>query len=144
MLYLDLWARRCSSFIVIVISICSCKVCLEPFQLSMMEHFFLSRELFSLKSSIIYVWKGSKYTSAAGSSLPFFGNFVKRALIWEKMPVVYGLDFSFKMQLLRVSRRNRKFFYAGSLFCVLQMIVYGSPLIPTKLPCPKKILITRL
>ena len=59
--------------------------------------------------------------------------------------VIYGLNFLFKMQFLRVSRRkNRRFFPAGPFFLVLYMIVYQSALIPRKLPCPKKSLVTRL
>ena len=43
---------------------------------------------------------------------------------------IYGLNFSFKMQFLRVSRRkNRRFFPAGSSFLLLYMIVYQSVLI---------------
>ena len=37
-----------------------------------------------------------------------------------------------------------RFFPAGPFFLVLCMIVYQSALIPTKFPCPKKILVTRL
>ena len=59
--------------------------------------------------------------------------------------VIYVLDFSFKMQSLRVSRRNnRRFFPAGSFFLLLYMITYQSDLISRKLPCPKNFLVTRL
>ena len=58
---------------------------------------------------------------------------------------IYGLNLSFKMQFLRVSRRkNRRFFTAGPFFLVLYMSVYQSALIPRKLPCPKKFLVKRL
>ena len=68
-------------------------------------------------------------------------NFGKNAQI----VVIYGLNLSFKMQFLRVSRRkNRRFFPAGPFFLVLYMSVYQSALIPRKLPCPKKILVKRL
>ena len=59
--------------------------------------------------------------------------------------VIYVLNFSFKMQLLRVSRKkNRRFFPAGSLFLVLYMITYQSALISRKLPRRKNFLVTRL
>ena len=45
----------------------------------------------------------------------------------------------------RVSKRkNRRFFPAGPFFFVLQMFVYRSALIPRKLRCPRKFLVTRL
>ena len=72
----------------------------------------------------------------------------KSALIfWENalIVVIYVLNFSFKMQFLRVSRRkNRRFFPAETFFLVLYMIAYQSALISRKLPCPKKFLATRL
>ena len=44
------------------------------------------------------------------------------------------------MQFLRVSRRkNRRFFPAENFFFVLYMIIYQRALIPSKLPCPKKL-----
>ena len=71
-------------------------------------------------------------------SAPFLG---KNALI----VVICGLTFSFKIQVLKVSRRkNRKFFSVKPFFLVLYMIVYPSALISRKLPCPKKFLVTRL
>ena len=58
--------------------------------------------------------------------------------------VIYGLNFSFKGQFLRISRRkNRRFFKVGLLFFVLLMIFYRSVLMPRKIPCPKKCLVTR-
>ena len=57
--------------------------------------------------------------------------------------VIYGLNFSFKIQFLRIStRKNRRFFPAGPFFFVLYMIVYQSVLTQRKLPCPKKFLVT--
>ena len=53
--------------------------------------------------------------------------------------VIYGLNFSFKMQFLRVSRNK-----TGNFFLVLYMIIYQSALIPRKLPCPTKFLVTCL
>ena len=59
--------------------------------------------------------------------------------------VICGLNFSFKVQFLRVyRRRNWRFFSAGPFFFVLLMIVYRSTLIPRKLPCPKTFLVTTL
>ena len=50
------------------------------------------------------------------------------------------------MKFLRVSRqkKNGDIFPAGLFFLVLQVNVYRCSLIPRKLPCPKKILVTRL
>ena len=49
------------------------------------------------------------------------------------------------MKLLRASRQNnRRFFPCGAFFPVLQVKAYWSALIPRKLPCPKKFLVTRL
>ena len=59
--------------------------------------------------------------------------------------VIYVLNFSFKMQFLRVSKRkNWTFFPAGPLFLVLYMIAYQSALIFRNLPSPKNFLVTRL
>ena len=81
-------------------------------------------------------------------SLAHFGNWEKSALILGKntlIAVIYGLNFSFKVQFLKVSlRKNRIFFPAGPFFFVLKMIICRSALIPRKLPCPKKFLVTRL
>ena len=82
------------------------------------------------------------------SLLPFFENLKKcpnffggNALI----EVIYGLNFSFKMQFSRVSKRKtQKFFPAGPFFLGLKMIFYRSDLIPRKLPCPKESLVTRV
>ena len=50
------------------------------------------------------------------------------------------------MKFLRASRRKKWSSFPCGLFffLVLQVNVYGSVLIPRKLPCPKKILVTRL
>ena len=65
----------------------------------------------------------------------------KNALI----SVIYELNVSFKVGFSRVSRTsNQRFSPMGPFFFVLKMILYGSALIPRKLPCPKKPLITRL
>ena len=70
------------------------------------------------------------------SPLPFFKNWIV---------VIYVLNFSFKMQFLRVSRRkNRRFFPAGPFFLALYMITYQSAPISRKLPCPKNFRVTRL
>ena len=59
--------------------------------------------------------------------------------------VIYGLNFSFKIQFLKVSRRkNQRFFPSGPFFLVLYMIVHQCAVIARKLPCPKKFLVTRL
>ena len=50
------------------------------------------------------------------------------------------------MKFLRASRQKKVelFSLRAFFFLVLQVNVYGSVLIPRKLPCPKKILVTRL
>ena len=49
------------------------------------------------------------------------------------------------MRFLRVSRQKTGCFLpVGHFFLVLQLNVYQSALIPRKLPCPKKFLVTRL
>ena len=72
----------------------------------------------------------------------------KKCLIFEKnalIVVICVLNFSFKMQLLGVSRRkNWIFFPAGSFFLVLCMITYHSALISRKFPFPKNFLVTCL
>ena len=77
-----------------------------------------------------------------------FQKLEKSALILRKnalIVIIFGLNYSFKMQFLRVSRRrNHIFFPAAPFFLVLYMIVYQSALIPKKHPCPKKFLVTRL
>ena len=61
-------------------------------------------------------------------SSALFWKYEKSALILGKtlIVVIYGLNFLFKVQFLRVSRRkNRRFFPpAGPLFFVLQTIVF--------------------
>ena len=65
----------------------------------------------------------------------------KSALIWRKnalIVVIYGLNFSFKMQFLIVSRRkSQEFFPMAPFFFVLYMIAYQSALIPRRLLWPK-------
>ena len=77
-----------------------------------------------------------------------FQKLEKRALILGEnalIVVIFGLNYSFKMQFLRVSRRrNQIFFPAAPFFLVLYMIVYQSALIPKKHPCPKNFLVMRL
>ena len=69
----------------------------------------------------------------------------KSALIWGKnaqIMVIYGLNFSYKMQFFRLSRRkNLRLFRAGPFFLVLYVIHYQCSLIPRKLPYPKNILV---
>ena len=81
-------------------------------------------------------------------SLALFRKLEKSVLILGKnalIVVFYGINFLFKVQFLRVSRRkNCRFFPAGPFAFVLQIIVYQSPLIPRKLPCRKKFLIASL
>ena len=61
------------------------------------------------------------------------------------MVVIYGYNFSFKMQFLRVSRQIiENFSMRGHSFLWLLVNVYRSALIPRKLPCPKKCLVRRL
>ena len=77
------------------------------------------------------------------SPLPFFQKLEKNALILGKKAyavVICWLNFLFKMQFLRLSRRKKlNFFPAGqNFFLVLYMIVYQIALIPRKHPCPKK------
>ena len=62
-----------------------------------------------------------------------FQKLEKNTLFLEKITlivVIYGLNFSFKIQFLRVSRRkNRRFLPAGPFFLELYMIVHQSTLI---------------
>ena len=59
--------------------------------------------------------------------------------------VIYELNFSFKMQFSRVSRRKKqKFFPKEPFFLVLYMIAHQSALTPRKLLYPKAFLVTRL
>ena len=58
--------------------------------------------------------------------------------------VIYGLNISFITQLQVSRRKNWRFFPTGPFFLVLYMTVYQSALIPKKLPCPKKFLVTWL
>ena len=89
-------------------------------------------------SIISGAWLGG---GAGRSTLTFIKNWKKNVLI----VVIYGLNFSFTMQFLRVFRINsRRFFPAGPFFLALYMIIYQSDLILKKLPCPKKFLVTRL
>ena len=83
-----------------------------------------------------------------GVSPTLFQKLGKNALILGKnalIALLYGLNFLFKMQFLRVSRKKPGNFPAGqNLFLVLYMIVYQSALIPRKFPCPKKFPVTHL
>ena len=112
-----------------------------------MYQIFLSCKILCLKNMTITlrrVTRGGKgerspcLFSKIGKKCPNLG---KNALI----VVIYGLNFSFKRQFLRVSRRkNRRFFPAGPFFLVMYMIVYQSALIPRKLFYPKTFLVTHL
>ena len=78
------------------------------------------------------------------SPLPLFKNWKKGALILRTnalIVVIYGLEFSFKMQFLRVFRRKNR---TDPFFLVLYMIAYQGALTPQNLPCPKKFLVARL
>ena len=90
-----------------------------------------------------------------GSTLTFIKNWRKKnVLVLEKknalIVVIYGLNFSFTMQLLGENflgvfrRKSRIFFPTEPFFLVLYMIIYQSNLILKKLPCPKIFLVTRL
>ena len=60
-----------------------------------------------------------------------FSRFEKSASILAKnalIAVIYGLNFSLKVQFLRVSRRkNRRFFPPGPFFFALYVIAYAMP-----------------
>ena len=77
-----------------------------------------------------------------------FQKLEKNTLFLEKITlivVIYGLNFSFKIQFLRVSRRkNQRFLPAGLFFLELYMIVHQSTLILENSTALKKILVTRL
>ena len=66
----------------------------------------------------------------------------KNALILGKnalIVVICGLNFSFKIKFLRLSRRkNRRFFSAGPFSCCKWFFMKVPALIPIKLSCPKK------
>ena len=72
----------------------------------------------------------------------------KSVLIWRKnalIVVIYGLNFSFKMQFLIVFRRkSQRFFPTAPFFFVLYMIAYQSALILRRLLWPKYFFVTRL
>ena len=80
--------------------------------------------------------------------LHFFKNWKKVPQFSEKnilIVVIYGINFSFKIQFLEVSRRNNwEFLPMVAFFLVPYMIPYQSALIPRKLPCPEKFQIARL
>ena len=61
-------------------------------------------------------------------SCTFFGNWKKNALVLGKdalIAVIYRLNFSLKVQFLRVYRRkSERFFPAGPFFSMLQMTIY--------------------
>ena len=58
---------------------------------------------------------------------------------------IYGLNFLFQMQFLRVFRRKKAdIFPWGSFFLVFYTIAYRSALIPRKLSCPKIFLVTHI
>ena len=57
--------------------------------------------------------------------------------------VIYGLNFSFKVQFLKGSRRKKNFLARPSFF-LLYMIIYRSVRISRKQLSPKKILVTPL
>ena len=62
-----------------------------------------------------------------------------------QIKAIYGLNFSFEVQFLKVSsRKHQRFFPAGPFFFVLLVIVCRSALIPGKVPCLKKFLVARL
>ena len=66
-------------------------------------------------------------------------------LIWGKnvlIVAIHGLNFSFKMLFLRVSRReNSKFsLWSFSSLCY-RCNIYRTAIIPRKLPCPEKFLV---
>ena len=68
-----------------------------------------------------------------GLPCPFSKIGKKNILFLEKITlivVIYGLNFSFKIQFLRASRRkNRRFLPAGPFFLELHMIVHQSTVI---------------
>ena len=84
------------------------------------------------------------YCEGERGSLPCpFLKIVKCALIWRKnalIVVIYGQHFSFKIFKSFQDEKPDIFFPVGPLFLSLQ--VNGSALIPRKLSCPKKFLVT--
>ena len=82
-----------------------------------------------------------------GSGRSFlFRKLEKSALIWGKstvIAVIYGINFSFKMQFLSFSRRkSRNFSLLGFSFLCCRWNVYQSALISRNLPCLDKFLVT--
>ena len=111
--------------------------------------FFFKKMLGAKHSKTLYLVRRVTRAGGRGGGLPCpFSKIGKKCPNFvEKCPDCghRRLSFSFKMQFLRVSRRkNRRFFPAGPFSLVLYTIVYQSALIPRKLPCPKKFLVTRL
>ena len=92
------------------------------------------------------VTKGGRWWGEVSPTL--FQKLEESTLILGKnvlIVVICRLNFSFKMQFLRVSKRkNWRFYPVGPFFLVFHMVVYQSVLIPSKLPCPKKFLVTPL
>ena len=114
-LQLDLWVRKCSNFISMIISntlfqnLCSWQAYLEPCQFSMTELLFelcAKSCLFSQKISIIYVWKGFKYTSAAVSvsCIFFFFFFFISLFNVDKKKVKIQLK-SLNLQYIKLHKR---------------------------------------
>ena len=91
-----------------------------------------------------HVTRGGRET---GPPCPFLKIGKKCPNLGKKCPDCGHLwvHFSFKVHFLRVYRsKNRRFFFVGPFFFILQMIVYRNALIPKKLSCSKKFLVTRL
>ena len=106
----------------------------------------LSKYIWRLKNKGSRVYHSRHVTRdgrRGGGLLYPFSKIEKSALILGKhalIVIICGLNFSFKIQYLRVCRRNiRGVFLAGPFFLVLYVIVDQSALIPRKLPCSKKI-----
>ena len=82
------------------------------------------------------------------SPLPFFKNWKKVPSFWEKLPWLCPswAKFLILNVILRVSSRKKKHIFSlrGFSFMCCRWNIYWRALIPRKLPCPEKFLVTRL
>ena len=81
------------------------------------------------------------------SPLPFFKNWKSALILGKKCPdcVHLGFNFSFWMWFQEFPEEKRTYFFpVGFSFMWCRSNVYRRALIPRRLPCPEKFLVTRL
>ena len=143
--------RRLTSFYNINFPNCNFQRLCKKINFTWGFYLFRFRQIHSMlfDSNNIYEWVHmAKIRGGGGGGGVLFQKLEKSAPTLGKDALIvvnYELNFSFEMQFLRVSRwKNQKFYPVGPLFLALYMVVYQSALIPRKLPCSKKFLVTRL